>query len=262
MNTLKKLQGDIGREQISSNKNTYNGIPMFCDEGLHESCFSHIKSLPKDVQILVLGSGSGSFDQRLIDNKFQNITSVDFRPDFFRASGSTFIEKDLNEDFSNLGIFDIVVAIELIEHLENPAHFMRNVAHCLKENGTAIITTPNIESGPSRASFFTMGCLTFFTKTDMDGSGHISPLLNHIFNFHAKNAGLKITTSTYNRSAWVARILSNTNEFIRNIKSLSFVNLIKSFVIIIKTILLLILSLFTFLNSHTGNIHIYVLRKS
>lgn len=262
MNNLKKLQGVVGREHVSSNKNTYSGIPMFCDEGLHESCFEYVSNIPRNSSILILGSGSGAFDKRMVDNGFTNITSVDFRPDFFCVHGTTFIEKDLNEDFNNLGTFDIIVAIELIEHLENPAHFMRNVYSCLKENGIAVITTPNIESGPSRASFFMMGYLTFFTKIDMEGSGHISPLLNHIFNFHAKNAGLKITYNTYNRSAWAARILSNINEFIFNVKKLSFIGLIKSFVIIIKIVILLILSPFTFFNSHPGNIHIYVLRKS
>lgn len=261
MNTLKNLQGEAGRELASSDTNTHKGIPMFCDEGLHESCFSYIKNLPKDSKILVLGSGGGSFDQRLIDTQFHNVTSIDFRPDFFRALGTTFLERDLNNDFNDLGTFDAIIAIELIEHLENPAHFLRETSKCLKQNGIIIVTTPNIESGPSRAAFFIMGNISFFSKADMQGSGHISPLLHHIFALHVENAGLKIANHTYNRNAWVARFKSNIREFIINLKKISLKNILRAFVVLAKSILLIILWPFTCFNSLNGNIHIYVLRK-
>jgi len=40
-------------------------------------------------------------------------------------------------------IFDTVVAAELIEHLENPAGFLRGVHKILKDEGKLIISTPN-----------------------------------------------------------------------------------------------------------------------
>lgn len=39
--------------------------------------------------------------------------------------------------------FDTIVAGELIEHLENPGLFLRNMRRHLKPNGTLIISTPN-----------------------------------------------------------------------------------------------------------------------
>jgi 2-polyprenyl-3-methyl-5-hydroxy-6-metoxy-1,4-benzoquinol methylase len=231
---------------------------MFCDEGLHEACFKQIKNFAKDSRILVLGSGGGAFDQRLVDNGFTNVTSLDFRPDFFRATGTSFVEKDLNENFSDLGTFDLIVAIELIEHLENPAHFMRNISKCLHQNGSLLVTTPNIESGPSRVAFLTMGTLSFFTEEDMYGSGHISPLLHHIFAFHVKNAGLIIKIHTSNRNAWGARAVSNVREITQE---LGHFNVLRSITVCIKTVLLVILSPLTLLRGRNGNIHIYVISK-
>jgi len=41
-------------------------------------------------------------------------------------------------------MFDSVFAGELIEHLENPRHFVKEVSRVLKKSGSFILTTPNI----------------------------------------------------------------------------------------------------------------------
>ena len=46
--------------------------------------------------------------------------------------------------------YDLIIAIELIEHIENPFHFVREIAKSLNPNGQAILTSPNILSIRSR----------------------------------------------------------------------------------------------------------------
>jgi SAM-dependent methyltransferase len=44
----------------------------------------------------------------------------------------------------NLGEqFDVIVAGEIIEHLDNPGQFLQNMRRHLRENGTLVISTPN-----------------------------------------------------------------------------------------------------------------------
>jgi len=43
---------------------------------------------------------------------------------------------------SRCGQFDVVVSLEVVQHVYNPRHFARTVSELLKPGGTAIISTP------------------------------------------------------------------------------------------------------------------------
>jgi SAM-dependent methyltransferase len=53
--------------------------------------------------------------------------------------------------------FDLVVMLEVIEHLENIPHAMREVARVLKPKASAIITTPNRLNASSRVHYLFSG---------------------------------------------------------------------------------------------------------
>jgi cyclopropane fatty-acyl-phospholipid synthase-like methyltransferase len=87
---------------------------------------------------------------------------------------------DLNSDFSDQadisGQFDLIIAVEIIEHLENPYHFARQLKSLLAPNGTIIVSTPNIESAASRIHFLRSADFRWFGDYFYRGSGHITPL--------------------------------------------------------------------------------------
>ena len=74
------------------------------------------------------------------------VLGVDIDPDgvaVLKSQGYNVVVADV--ETMNLGheSFDTIVAGEIIEHLENPGRFLRNMRRHLKDNGVIIISTPN-----------------------------------------------------------------------------------------------------------------------
>lgn len=187
----------------------YKGIPIFSYTGLHDKCMLKILdlNLEKDIKILILGSGAGAFDQRLFDYGFKNITSIDISKINYLASCKDdidFIEKDLNKNFyQDFDFkFDLIVAIEIIEHLESPANFLENISKLILDSGNILITTPNVDSSFSRVRFMISGSLQGFSLLDLQTNWHISPIFFHILVFFINQNSLYIKSKEFNKNVW------------------------------------------------------------
>ena len=113
--------------------------------------------------------------------------------------------------------FELVTAVEVIEHLESPVRFLRNVRRLLSPGGAAVITTPNVENAPARVKFLLTGRLRM-----MDQAGdptHISPIFFDLFvRQYLPRAGLRLERHslypasgykvTRARYAWLFRVTS------------------------------------------------------
>ena len=146
--------------------------------GLHDFLLSSV--LPRYAmrkgRAVDLGAGSGALAVRLRAFGFA-VLAVDTNTERFRADVA-FQRLDLNQlDFASaLGEarFDFVSAVEVIEHVENPIGFLRNVSRLLQPDGVAVITTPNVDSAPARVKFLLRGKLRMMDeKCD---ETHISPI--------------------------------------------------------------------------------------
>ena len=181
----------------------YKGMPIFAGYMLHEKSFEVFTRYVSDkkAKILILGAGSGAFDQRLIDNGYSNILAVEYYKLMYLPKAEV-VSRDLNKNFNDLGTFDVIVAIEIIEHLENHFHFMRQVNNLLVKGGVALITTPNVESLISRIKFFLRGDLSCFSMREVEETGHITPLFSHIFKKYLKVIGMNLVEVTYSTTLW------------------------------------------------------------
>jgi cyclopropane fatty-acyl-phospholipid synthase-like methyltransferase len=159
---------------------------------LHEFIFEQIKTLtPAGGDVLELAAGSGAMSLRLQDGGF-NVTATDYVAENFRLHESIpFFKRDLNSDFSegHEEKFDSVVAIEIIEHIENPRHFARQCCRMLKGNGVVIFSTPNIDSVASIVSHIRNGTYQWFSDADYKHDGHITPLMQWQIDKCFKEAG-------------------------------------------------------------------------
>ena len=147
--------------------------------GLHDFVLRKVlpRHAPSTGRAVDLGAGSGAFAVRLMDLGL-TVLAVDIDPLGFKAD-VPFMKADLNDPGfpSILGpeTFDLVVALEVIEHLENPTAFLRSVSSCLRSDGVAIITTPNVENLPGRVKFLVSGKLRMFTE--QGDRTHLTPVI-------------------------------------------------------------------------------------
>jgi 2-polyprenyl-3-methyl-5-hydroxy-6-metoxy-1,4-benzoquinol methylase len=133
-------------------------------------------------RILDYGAGVGQFTRRLLAlERFQSVSATDIMRAPADLSGQVeWIEQDLNAPLQGRDdSFDIVVAPEVIEHLENPRFMLREIFRILRPGGTAIVTTPNNESWRSLIALLVRGHFTEFGESGYPA--HITALLRKDF---------------------------------------------------------------------------------
>jgi SAM-dependent methyltransferase len=148
--------------------------------GLHEWLFGQVLDLPevsRDSRVIDLGCGPGQWLKLLHAGGFRDLTGIDRRPDYFTAHGlAKFIEADLTVPLDSLsGQFDLVTAIEVVEHVSNPEAVFAAAASCLAQSGWLVMTTPNIYSIRARTRFLLKGTMPYFDHSA--NPEHIHPLL-------------------------------------------------------------------------------------
>lgn len=130
------------------------------------------------ARVLELGAGSGALAERLQAAGFQ-VTAADLE-NYFELP-SEFVQLNFDDPHFDRNLtkrFDVITSVEVIEHLENPAGFLRSISRLLKENGVAILTTPNVENVPARLKFLRSGDVR---AMDKNAPEHITPIHLDLF---------------------------------------------------------------------------------
>lgn len=145
--------------------------------GLHVNLVSKLPmSLSRQGRILDLGCGTGAWLERLSDNGFENLHGVDADTEQNVGIRATVTQANLDTAGweKKLGSYDLITAIEVLEHLENPGQFLTQVAHLLNDNGQLLLTTPNVHSVICRLRYLALGKLKQFD--DKGDPTHIYPV--------------------------------------------------------------------------------------
>ena len=85
--------------------------------------------------------------------------------------------------------YDAIFSLEVIEHLENPRQFFRELGRIVAPEGRVIVTTPNIRCVRFLVSFAFKGCFAHFD--DSNYPAHITPLSPIDMSRAATEAGLE-----------------------------------------------------------------------
>lgn len=106
----------------------------------------------KEAQILDIGAGGGVIGQTLQSTGYTNLFAVEVDPDA-RAHIKSFYQKTAeNLALFNDKVFDIVIMLDVIEHLADPFKFFHQAMDLLKPGGMALLSVPNIAHWSVRLS--------------------------------------------------------------------------------------------------------------
>ncbi len=141
-----------------------------------------------------VGCGGGALFSRLdgVCTRYLGCDAVRY-PEFPAAAGAEFVESDLNRLPLPLaaGSCDAVVAVETIEHLENPRAFVRELARLCRPGGTVLVTTPNQLSLFAKLHLVLRGQFPAFVDAPGLYPTHITPLLEQDLVRIFREAGLE-----------------------------------------------------------------------
>jgi len=106
--------------------------------------------------------------------------------------------KKVKDYVSKTSKFDVVIAGEIIEHLDNPGLFLDKLTSVLKDNGICIITTPNYLCLRNIKSFIFTGIENpIYTQRDDVRLGHVVGFTNFLMTHLTLRKGLKIVDFAY-----------------------------------------------------------------
>lgn len=147
-------------------------------EVIYERVLSVLKEYDLRGRALDYGAGIGNFTRKLSESgRFAQIDGADIlpRPENL-PSAIAWRRLDLNDaDAIPAASFDVVIAAEVIEHLENPRQVAREWFRILKPGGVLVLSTPNNESIRSLLALLVRGHYVAFL--DSCYPAHITALL-------------------------------------------------------------------------------------
>lgn len=167
--------------------------------GTHDTVVKYVKNhFPQQsaLRVLDLGAGQGSLSLKLKQAGF-DVRACDLDADNFRVPEIECLEVDANGELPYPdGSFDLVISVEVVEHIENHGSLFSEVQRVLKTGGHYVLTTPNILSLKYRLGFLFTGYGYSFGPLEpgvkAPAEQHISPFSLDRYTWLLSLSGLQV----------------------------------------------------------------------
>jgi SAM-dependent methyltransferase len=134
-----------------------------------------LKYLKENYKVLEIGPGDGLFARLLLKKIPLNLEFVDIEDKRKFCKNMPMQIRDiswqnLHKDTASI---DVIIASQVIEHLENMSNFFREVHRVLKKDGVLLLKFPNYSNLFQKTIFFIRGT-PLRLKGEIDNKGHVN----------------------------------------------------------------------------------------
>jgi len=138
------------------------------EEAIYGAIERRLEEMQSAGDVLDFGAGTGQLTRRLLrSGRFRSVTAADLFPRSDQLPAEVrWLQRDLNDPLPVADAsYDVVVAAEVIEHLENPRALCREFFRLLRVGGQAVVSTPNNESWRALVALLVRGHFVAFGPT-------------------------------------------------------------------------------------------------
>ncbi len=176
--------------------------------GTHEAVCSLVRDLPPSL-VLDAPCGHGALSD-LLRRRGHRVVAADLRPGAIpRAVMGVGLDLNASLPFRD-SVFDAVVAVEGIEHLENPYLPAREFYRVLRPHGVLVVTTPNILNLRSRLKFLLFGTFFWFDESGYRRGCHVNAIPVHELRHILADTGFELEHLGVNRRPAIGRLAAGS----------------------------------------------------
>jgi len=163
-------------------------------------------------KVLDVGTGAGDLAHGLKEQGY-DVSALDIDPSACKHAEVEVTRCDVMSGLPHEdGTFDMLTALELIEHMEDPFKAVREFHRVLKPGGLLLLTTPNCGNIEKRILYLYTGSLTHALEYEPSGPKaggahhHIAPMTLPVLKYLLETNGFRvehITTANPKTRIWL-----------------------------------------------------------